>query len=168
MYVQQVYCEPGQNRKIAALSMILCAHFFMEKNNMKDKIVNKLMIMNKKAVKNGDVPVSCIIVKNDKLISCAYNKKYKNNNPFDHAEIIAIRKACKKLKTSNLSDCEMYVSLFPCMMCQGAIIESRLKKIYYILEKEKIINDTIQYEHTFEHMKQYFEQEIKSFFKDKR
>ena len=96
---------------------------------MKKKIVDKLMIMNKKAIGNGDIPVSCIITKNDKLISCSYNKKYKNNNPFDHAEIIAIRKACKKLKTSNLSDCEMYVTLYPSMMCQGAIIESRLKKV---------------------------------------
>lgn len=135
---------------------------------MKNKIVNKLMMMNKKASDNGDIPVSCIIVKNDKLISCAYNKKYKNNNPFDHAEIIAIKKACKKLKTSNLSDCEMYVSLYPCMMCQGAIIEARLKKVYYILDKEKVINDTTQYEHMFAEEKVYFEQEIKSFFKDKR
>ena len=135
---------------------------------MKKKIVDKLMIMNKKAIGNGDIPVSCIIVKNDKLISCSFNKKYKNNNPFDHAEIIAISKACKKLKTSNLSVCEMYVTLYPCMMCQGAIIESRLKKVYYILDKEKIINDTTQYERTFVQEKEYFEQEIKSFFKDKR
>ena len=135
---------------------------------MKEKIVNKLMINNKKAIINGDIPVSCIIMKEGKLISCEYNKKYKNNNPFDHAEILAIKKACKKLNTTNLSECEMYVTLFPCMMCQGAIIESRIKKVYYVLNKEKQINDTTQYEQTFAEEKNYFEKEIKDFFKDKR
>ncbi len=135
---------------------------------MKEKIVNKLMINNKKAILNGDIPVSCIIMKEGKLISCEYNKKYKNNNPFDHAEILAIKKACKKLNTTNLSECEMYVTLFPCMMCQGAIIESRIKKVYYVLNKEKQINDTTQYEQTFAEEKCYFEKEIKDFFKDKR
>ena len=135
---------------------------------MNEKIVNKLKLMNKKAIANGDIPVSCIIMKNGKLVSCEYNKKYKNNNPFDHAEILAIKKACKKLNTSNLSECEMYVTLYPCQMCQGAIIESRIKKINYILDKNKIINDTAEYEHTFVNERMYFEEEIKEFFKDKR
>lgn len=135
---------------------------------MDKMIVNKLRISNKKALMNGDVPVSCIIMKEGKLISCEYNKKYKNNNPFDHAEILAIKKACKKLNKTNLSECEMYVTLYPCMMCQGAIIEARIKKVYYILEKEKNINNTTLYKHTFVQEKSYFEQEIKEFFKDKR
>ena len=135
---------------------------------MKNKIVDKMKKMNNKAIQNGDIPVSCIIVKENKLISCAYNKKYKNNNPFDHAEIIAIKKACKKLNTTNLGDCEMYVSLYPCMMCQGAIIEARIKKIYYILDKTKEINNTSQYEQMFVKYKDYFDDEIKTFFKDKR
>lgn len=135
---------------------------------MEEKIVDNFKRMNRLAIKNGDIPVSCIIVKNDEIISRGYNKKYKNNNPFDHAEIIAIKKACKKLKTTNLSDCELYVSLYPCMMCQGAIIESRIKKVYYILNKTKIINNNAQYEQTFEMQKEYFDTEIKAFFKDKR
>lgn len=135
---------------------------------MKNKIVNKLMISNKKAIQNGDIPVSCIITKEGELISSEYNKKYKNKCPFDHAEILAIKKACKKLKTTNLSDCEMYVTLYPCMMCQGAIIEARIKKVYYILDQQKHINNTAQYEHTFADKKDYFEFEIKKFFKDKR
>ena len=135
---------------------------------MKNKIVNKLKQLNKKAMLNGDIPVSCIIIKNDKIIASAYNQKYKNNDPFNHAEIVAIRRACKKLNVTNLSECEMYVTLYPCMMCQGAIIESRLKKVYYILEQNKIINNNVQYEQTFDDYTRYFQEEIKTFFKDKR
>lgn len=131
-------------------------------------IVNKMKMMNKKAIKNGDIPVSCVIAKEGKIISSAYNKKYKNNNPFDHAEILAIKKACKKLNTTNLMECELYVSLYPCMMCQSAITEARIKKVYYILEKNKEINNTTQYEQTFAKETRYFNTQIKQFFKDKR
>ena len=135
---------------------------------MKEKIIKKIKTLNHKAVNNGDIPVSCVITKNNKIISSAYNKKYKNNNPFEHAEIIAIKKACKKLKTTNLIECELYVSLYPCKMCQGAIEEARIKKAYYILDKTKKINNTTQYEQTFEDKKEYFFNEIQDFFKDKR
>ena len=135
---------------------------------MKEKIIKKIKTLNHKAVNNGDIPVSCVITKNNKIISSAYNKKYKNNNPFEHAEIIAIKKACKKLKTTNLIECELYVSLYPCKMCQGAIEEARIKKTYYILDKTKKINNTTQYEQTFEDKKEYFFNEIQDFFKDKR
>ena len=165
--MQQVYCEPGQNRKIAALSMNLCARFFMVKN-MNEKIINKFKMMNKKAINNGDIPVSCIITKDNEIISTGYNKKYKNCNPFDHAEIIAIKKACKKLKTNNLIDCEIYVTLYPCKMCQGAIEETRIKTVYYILEKTKNVNNKIQYEQMCVKNKEHFFCEIQDFFKDKR
>ena len=166
--MQQVYCESGQNRKIAALSMRLCAPFFMVKIMIEKQIINKMKLMNKRAEKNGDIPVTCIITKNGKIISTAYNKKHKNKNPFDHAEIIAIRKACKKLNTVNLMDCELYVSLYPCLMCQGAITEARIKRVFYILDKNKEINNNTLYERTFGKEKEYFNQQIKQFFKDKR
>ena len=132
------------------------------------KIIDEIKKMNRRAIKNGDIPVSCVITKNGKIISKAYNRKHKNKNPFDHAEIIAIKKACKKLNTVNLIDCELYVSLFPCLMCQGAITEARIKKVFYILDKNKNINNTTQYERTFVQEKSYFNQEIKQFFEDKR
>ena len=135
---------------------------------MKNKIVNKMKKLNKKALLNGDIPVSCIITKNNIIISSDYNKKYKNNNPFDHAEILAIKKACKKLKTPNLGDCELYVTLYPCTMCQAVINEARIKKVYYILNQNKIINNNISYEHMFDNSFKYFQNEIKTFFKDKR
>lgn len=88
----------------------------------------------KKAYKKGDVPVGAIIVKDNKVISKSYNKKEKNKNVIHHAEIIAISKACKKLKTWHLDDCILYVTLEPCMMCTGAILQSRIKKVIYATE----------------------------------
>lgn len=83
----------------------------------------------KKAYKKNEVPIGAIIVKNGKIIARAYNKREHNQNALHHAEIIAIDNACKKLKSWRLDDCEMYVSLEPCPMCAGAILNARLKKV---------------------------------------
>ena len=91
----------------------------------------------KKAFKTGDVPVGAIIVKNNKVIAKAHNMKEKNKNAIKHAEIIAIEKACKKLKNWHLEDCELYVTLEPCLMCCGAIIQSRIKKLYYGVKSDR-------------------------------
>ena len=85
----------------------------------------------KKALKHNEVPVGAIIVKKGKIISKAYNKREKNKDTTKHAEIIAISKACKKIKNWRLDDCEIYVTMEPCMMCSGAIQQSRIKKIVY-------------------------------------
>lgn len=85
----------------------------------------------KKAYKNGDIPVGAVIVKDGIIISKAYNKKHKNNNPLRHAEIIAIDKACKKLGDFRLEGCEMYVTKEPCVMCFGAILSARIDKVCY-------------------------------------
>ena len=83
-----------------------------------------------KAKKIDEVPVGCIIVKNDKVLARAYNQKIRKKDPTSHAEIECIKKACNKLKSYYLYDCDMYITLEPCMMCTGAIIQSRLRKIY--------------------------------------
>ena len=85
----------------------------------------------KKAYKYEEVPVGAVIVKNNKVIAKAFNKKEKTKNVTKHAEIIAISKACKKLKNWRLEDCIIYVTMEPCMMCSGAIEQSRIKKIVY-------------------------------------
>ena len=90
-----------------------------------------------KAYKNGDVPVGAVIVKNNKVIAKAHNMKEKNKSAIKHAEIIAIEKACKKLKNWHLEGCELYVTLEPCLMCCGAIIQSRIKKLYYGVKSER-------------------------------
>ena len=75
----------------------------------------------KKALKRNEVPVGCVITKNNKIIAKAYNKKEKTKDVTKHAEIIAISKACKKIKNWRLENCEIYVTMEPCMMCSAAI-----------------------------------------------
>ena len=84
----------------------------------------------KKAYKKGEVPVGAIIVKDNKIIARGHNLKEYKKDTTKHAEIIAIQKASKKMKAWRLVDCEMYVTLEPCSMCAGAILQSRIKKIY--------------------------------------
>lgn len=84
-----------------------------------------------KALKEDEVPIGAIIVKDDKIIARAHNKKEHSNISTAHAEILAINKANKKLNSWHLDDCVMYVTLEPCIMCAGAIIQSRIKKIVY-------------------------------------
>ena len=84
----------------------------------------------KKAAKKLEVPVGCVIVKNGKKIASAHNQKETKNDTTKHAEILAIQKASKKLEAWRLLDCEMYVTLEPCSMCAGAMIQARIKKVY--------------------------------------
>lgn len=84
----------------------------------------------KKAYDKGEVPVGAVIVKDGKIIAKAYNLKEVKNDTTNHAEILAIKKASKKLNSWRLIDCEMYVTLEPCSMCAGALIQSRIKKVY--------------------------------------
>ena len=124
----------------------------------------------KKAQRRGEVPVGAVIVKNNKIISKAYNKKEKTKNSIMHAEIIAISKKCKKLKKWRLDDCEMYVTMEPCMMCTGAIEQSRIKKIVYGVKNEKF--GFTKYTKNIEIISQVCENECKSilqlFFKKRR
>ena len=84
-----------------------------------------------KAMEEDEVPVGAVIVKDGKIIARAHNKKEKDNNPMGHAEIECIKKACKKMKNWYLKDCELYVTLEPCVMCCGAIINARISKVYF-------------------------------------
>ena len=77
----------------------------------------------KKALEIDEIPVGCAIYRGDELIACGYNRK--------ETEIVAINEACGKLKSWRLEGCSLYVTLEPCMMCMGAIIESRIKEVYY-------------------------------------
>lgn len=90
-----------------------------------------------KAIKKDEVPVGAVVIKSGKVISKAYNQKEKKKNVTRHAEIIALEKAMKKLKTWHLDDCELYVTLEPCMMCCGAIEQSRIKKIVYATDSKQ-------------------------------
>lgn len=84
-----------------------------------------------KAEALGEVPVGAVIVKNGKIISSGYNKREIRNNALYHAEIEAINSACEKLKSWRLIDCNLYVTLEPCPMCAGAIINARLNRVVF-------------------------------------
>lgn len=84
----------------------------------------------KKAYAIEEIPVGCVIVKDGKVIARGYNKRESMQDVTLHAEIIAIKKACKKLGSWRLEDCDMYITLEPCPMCSGAIIQSRIKNLY--------------------------------------
>jgi tRNA(adenine34) deaminase len=78
----------------------------------------------------GEVPVGAVIVKNDVIIGRGHNLRETNKSPLAHAEIVAIEEACKKLKSWRLNGCELYVTLEPCVMCAGAIIQSRILRLH--------------------------------------
>jgi len=96
-----------------------------------DKFMRKAIALSIENIKNGGGPFGAIIVKNDKIISTAVNRVTAHTDPTAHAEVNAIRKACRKLKTYDLSGCEIYSSCEPCPMCLGAIYWAHLDKIYY-------------------------------------
>ena len=85
----------------------------------------------KKAELIDEVPIGCVIVKDDKIIARGHNVRETKKTPLGHAEIIAIDKASKKLGVWRLQDCDIYITLEPCIMCSGAIIQSRIRHIYY-------------------------------------
>ena len=83
------------------------------------------------AIEEGEMPVGAVVVKNGEIISTGHNERNMQHDPTLHAEIVAIRKACEKLSDWRLTDCDLYVTLEPCVMCTGAIINSRLKSVYF-------------------------------------
>lgn len=85
----------------------------------------------KKAEAKQEVPVGCVIVKNNKIIARAHNLRESVQSSLAHAEILAIGKACKKIGSWRLEDCDIFVTLEPCLMCSGAIINSRMKRVVY-------------------------------------
>jgi len=146
---------------------------------MDEKYMKIALKQAKKSLKTDDIPIGAVIVKNNRIISKACNKKEKLKISTKHAEIIAIEKACKRLKTWHLNDCILYTTLEPCEMCTGAIIQSRISKLVYAASNEKFgyiesINDINHNKnnHKFEIVKGIYKEEsielLKEFFKEKR
>lgn len=84
-----------------------------------------------KAAAEGEVPIGAVVVCDGKIVSRGYNKRTKRQIATAHAEIEAIEKACKKLKSWRIPECEIYVTLEPCPMCMGAMLNARIKKVYF-------------------------------------
>lgn len=104
---------------------------------MEEKYMKEALKEAKKAYDKLEVPVGVVIVNNGKIIARAHNVKEQKQDTTRHAEIIAIQKASKKLNNWRLTNCEMYVTLEPCSMCAGALIQSRIKKVYIGTMDEK-------------------------------
>ena len=143
----------------------------------KEKFMKEALKEARKAYDKLEVPVGAVIVKDGKIIARAHNLKETKYDTTKHAEILAIQKASKKLETWRLLDCEMYVTLEPCSMCAGALINSRIKKVYIgtMDEKTGAVGSVLNLfeDYTFNHkievekgiMKKECESLLKDFFK---
>ena len=146
----------------------------------KNKFMKEALKEAKKAYDKKEIPVGAVIVKDNKIIARGYNRKEEKNDTTKHAEIIAIQKASKKLNSWRLIDCEMYVTLEPCSMCAGALIQSRIKKVYIGTMDEKtgacgsVLNllEDYNFNHKVEVEKNVMQNEceniLKQFFKELR
>lgn len=94
-----------------------------------ERYMRQAIKLAKKAADMGEVPIGCVIVYEGKVIGRGYNRRTTDHNALAHAEITAIRKACKKMGDWRLEDCDMYVTLEPCQMCAGAIVQARMKRV---------------------------------------
>lgn len=95
-----------------------------------EKYMKAAIAQAKKAEALNEVPIGCIIVYEDKIIARGYNRRNTDHDTLSHAELIAIKKASKKLGDWRLEGCQMYVTLEPCQMCAGALVQSRIDKVY--------------------------------------
>jgi len=124
-------CEPGQDRNVAALSIVFMCDGFSNYMERYERYMLEALKEAELAAQEDEVPIGCVVVKDDKIISRAHNQRDKSHNPLGHAETLAIKKASEIIGDWQLVDCELYVTIEPCIMCAGAIIQSRIKKVVY-------------------------------------
>ena len=103
--------------------------YFRLRTKDRDHVMKEAIKQAKKAAAIGDVPIGCVIVEDDKIIARAYNQRNKKKTTLAHAELLAIQKASKKVNDWRLEDCTMYITLEPCQMCAGAIVQARIPKV---------------------------------------
>ena len=127
----------------------------------------------KESLKNEDIPVGALIIKDNIIISKAHNEKELQKDATKHAEILAIERACNKLKTWHLEDCVLMTTMEPCLMCSGAIVQSRIKKVIYGVDNEKFgYSELLTRKYKVECVKYNDNEEIvkllRNFFKERR
>ena len=145
-----------------------------------EKYMKQALRLAKKAMDSGDVPIGCLIVYDGKVIARGYNRRNKEKQSLAHAELIAIRKASKVIGDWRLEECKMYVTLEPCQMCAGAIVQARIPEVVIGCMNPKagcagsIINllDMQEFNHQVKVTRGVLEEEcsvlLKNFFKDLR
>ena len=134
--------------------------------NMNDYFMKIALDLAKKSIINNEIPVGCVLVNDkNKIISYASNSVVKNHDPTSHAEILAIRKACKKLKTTKLLNFAIYTTLEPCLMCESVIINVGIKKIYFGAYSDNIkihkrkIKNYFSHNNNYEYFGGFYEKE---------
>ena len=139
---------------------------------MNKEYVNKVFELAVESYNNDEIPVGAIVVKNNKIIGKGINNREKNNSVIGHAEINAIEEACRYVGDWRLDGCEIYVTLLPCMMCSGAILESRIKKVYYLCNRTNVCFKTDKYIEVEKILDEKLEKKylnmLKLFFENKR
>ncbi|MBE7034207.1 MAG: nucleoside deaminase [Ruminococcaceae bacterium] len=98
---------------------------------MENKFMKIALQEAQKAIEEGEMPVGAVVVKDGEVIATGHNVRNELHDPTLHAEIVAIRKACEILEDWRLTDCDLYVTLEPCVMCSGTIINSRMRSVYF-------------------------------------
>ena len=96
---------------------------------LQEKYMKEALKQARKAYKLGEVPIGCVIVYGDKIIARGYNRRKTDKNTLSHAELQAIRKASRVMGDWRLEECDMYVTLEPCQMCSGAIVQARIPRV---------------------------------------
>ena len=104
-------------------------NFAPRERKQDEKFMREAIRQAKKAYALGESPIGCVIVRDDKIIARGYNRRTTDHNTLAHAEVIAIRKACKKEGDWRLEGCRMYVTLEPCQMCAGALLQCRMDEV---------------------------------------
>lgn len=170
--------EPGQDRKVAAIRCRrVCDGFlFMDitKENI-DKIREELSLLNKEAINNDEIPVSALLLYEDAGVKVEKSHNLtKKECSLSHAEINVIRKALEKSKRAYFDDAVLFVTLEPCLMCMGAILKSKIKKLFYFADDEKegafssyhlFVEDKIEVVRCYD---ERYVEDLSSFFKKKR
>ena len=110
-------------------SMIIVEDGEKSMQSIDEKYMKEAIRQARKAYAIGEVPIGCVIVYKDKIIGRGYNRRMADKNTLSHAELIAIRKASRKMDDWRLEECTMYVTLEPCQMCSGAIVQSRMSRV---------------------------------------
>lgn len=123
----------------------ICYNYLEVVDRMNIDFVNKIMELSKKAYFLDEIPVGAIVVKKGNIIGEGINNRNGDASVIGHAEINAIEMACDNVGDWRLEGCEMYVSLLPCMMCTGAILESRIKKVYYLCDRTNVCFNSKKY-----------------------
>ncbi len=134
---------------------------------VENKFMKKALLLAKKAMKEGEIPVGAIVVENNKIIGEGYNRQLQDNDPTAHAEIVALRSAGKEKNNFRLDGARMFVTIQPCNMCMEAIRRARIEKVYYASYKANPPTHNVEYREVVEYTEES-SRILKRFFEVKR